>query len=110
MKIIAFILSATLQLSAAAAGFLFLLLALNGYSESQATPSLIFYMAAGIASAVALGFASAAIANRLVKKRSFSRPGATALAVVGLAIIGWFVLVVISIGAIVLAEVVRGMR
>jgi hypothetical protein len=110
MKIAAFILSAALQLGAAAAGFLFLLLALNGYSESQATPSLIFYIAAGIVSAVALGFASAAIANRLVQKRSFSKPGATALTVVGFAIIGWFVLVLVSIGAVVLAEVVRGMR
>lgn len=110
MKIIAFILSAALQLAAAAAGFLFLLLALNGYSESQATPGLMFYIVAIIASAVALGFASASIANRLVQKRSFSKPGATALAVVGVAIAGWLVLVLVGILAVVIAEVVRGMR
>ena len=110
MKIIAFILTAALQLAAAAAGFLVVLLALNGFSESDATPSLIFYIAAGVLSAVALGFASAWIANRFVERKKFGKAGATALAVIGLAIIGAVVLMLVSIIAVALASIVHSMR
>ena len=87
MKLLVFILAATIQLVAAATGLLILLLVLNGYSESQATPSLILYIILGIGSAVALGFASKSVATRLVEKRSFSKLAASACAVVGSTIV-----------------------
>ncbi|HKO98479.1 MAG TPA: hypothetical protein VJU86_15890 [Pyrinomonadaceae bacterium] len=110
MKLIVFILTAVLQLAAAAAAFLILLLVLNGYSESQATPSLISYIAIGIGSAMVMGIASSSIANRLVVKKSFSRVGASALAVLAMAIVGWVVVVLAIVCAVVVAELVRSMR
>jgi hypothetical protein len=110
MKMISFMLTVTLQLAAAVAGFLVLLLALNGFSESEATPSLIFYIVGGVLSAVALGFASSWIANRFVERKSFGKVGATALTVIVLAIIGWVVLMLVSIIAVALAGIVHGMR
>ena len=110
MRLLVFILNATVQLAVAAAGFLMLLLALNGFSEAQATPSLIFYIVAAIASAVVLGFASGTVATRLVEKRSFSKGGASTLSVLSFALIGFVLLIAIVIVAVILAEVVRGIR
>lgn len=110
MRLIAFILTAAIQLVAASAGLLILLLVMNGYSEAQATPGLILYIIVGIGSALALGFASRWSATRLVDRRSWSKLAASALAVVACAIIGCLALVAGSVAAVALAEILRGMR
>jgi hypothetical protein len=110
MRIIIFIITAAIQLACAAAGLLFLLLAMNGYSERQATPSLIFYIAVGLGSATGLGVASGFMAKRLVERRSMSGLAAAAIAVVGVSIIGVLILIAASVAAVLLAEVMRGMK
>lgn len=110
MRIIVFALTAVVQLAAAAAGLLFLLLGMNGYSERQATPGLIFYVALGLVSALALGLLSAFAAKRLVERKSFGVLAASATAVLGFSVVGGLVLVISFFAAIVLAEVMRGMR
>lgn len=110
MRIIVFILSAVIQLAAAAAGFLLLLLGMNGYSERQATPSLILYIALGLDSAAGLGVASAFAARHLVEKRSFGVLAASAIPVIGFSIVGGLILVASFFAAIVLAEIMRGMK
>lgn len=110
MRIIVFILTAVIQLAAAAAGFLILLLGMNGYSERQATPSLVLYIALGLGSAAGLGVASAFAAKYLAERRSFGGFAASATAVTGFAVVGGLILVVSFFAAIVLAEIMRGMK
>lgn len=110
MRIIVFLLSALLQLAAAAFGFLILLLGMNGYSESQATPSLILYIALGLLSTLGLGGASAFAARRLVERTSLGGLGASAITVFCSAIIGVVILLGGFVAAFLLAEIVRGMK
>jgi len=99
-----------IQLACAVAGLVVLLLAMNGYSERQATPGLILYLAVGLISAVALGIASAFMAKRLVEKRSLGGFAASTIAVVTAPIIGVLILIAASFAAVALVEVVRGMK
>jgi hypothetical protein len=110
MRIIVFILTAVIQLAFAAAGFLLLLLGMNGYSERQATPGLLLYIVLGLGSAIGLGFGSSFVAKRLVEKRSFGSLAASATAVISVSILGGLILVAAFVAAIVLAEIMRGMR
>lgn len=110
MRIIVFIVTAVIQLACAAAGLLVLVLAMNGYSERQATPGLILYIAVGLGSALGLGIASAFMAKRLVEKRSLGGFAASTTAVVSAPVIGVLILIAASFAAIALVEVMRGMR
>jgi hypothetical protein len=110
MRVLVFAINAVAQLALAAAGLLLLLLALNGYSGAQASPSLIFYLIFSLGSAVGLGAASASAARRLSERRSYSALGASAIAVPVFALLGILILFGLFFAAIVLAEVTRGMR
>lgn len=106
MKIIVFILTAVIQLAIGAIAFFMLLVGLNGFSEEDATPSLIMYIVLTLASAVGFGFASVYAAKRL-SQTSLGAFGAAAIAVVGCAIVGAVILIVGWFVAIFLAEIVR---
>jgi hypothetical protein len=110
MRIIVFIITAVIQLACAVAGLLILLLAMNGYSESQATPSLILFIVVGLGSAVGLGMGGAFMAKRLVEKRSLGGFAASTIVVVSSSVVGVLILIAASVAAVALAEVVRGMR
>ena len=110
VRIIVFILTVMIQLGAAAAGLLLLLLGMNGYSESQATPGLLLFVVLGLGSALSLGTASAFAVKRLVERRSFGGVTASAISVVGFAVIGGLILVASFFAAIALAEIMRGMK
>lgn len=110
MRIIVFILTALIQLAAAAAGFLLLLLGMNGYSERHAAPGLILYIALGLGSALGLGLASAFVVKRLVERRSLGGLAASTIAVLGFSVLGGLILFVSFFAAIVVAEVMRGMK
>ncbi|HEV2763154.1 MAG TPA: hypothetical protein VGV38_09175 [Pyrinomonadaceae bacterium] len=110
MRIIVFTLSALIQLAAAAAGYVVLLISMNGYSGWDATPGINLYIALALGSALGLGLASAFAAGRLVKRRSYGGLAASAVAVLGSFILGGVILVFSFVAAIVVAEVVRGMR
>jgi hypothetical protein len=107
MRIIVFTLTALIHLAAAAVGFLILLLAMNGYSGSQAEPGLILYIALGLSSALVLGLASSFVVKRLVERRSWGSLAAAAISIFGFSIIGGVVLVVSFFAAIMLAELMR---
>jgi hypothetical protein len=109
MRITVFIITAVIQLAAAAAGSLLLLLGMNGYSERQATPGLILYAALGFGSALGLGLASSFWVKRLVERRSFGGVAASATAVLGFSVIGAVILIISFFAAIVLTEVMRRM-
>lgn len=110
MRVMTFIITAVIQIAAAAAGFLLLLLGLNGYSERQATPSLIFYILLSLGEAVGLGIVSALVAKRLVERKSLHPLAASAIAVTAFSILGVLSLFVLFFVALMLAEFVRGMR
>lgn len=110
MRITVFTLTLVIQLAATAAGFVFLLLGMNGYSERDATPGIILYIALGVVSTLGLGLGSAFVARRLVERKSFGRLAAAATSVFGFFVLGGLILVFSFIAAIVFAEVMRGMR
>lgn len=110
MRVIVFILTALIQLAVATAGFFLLLLGMNGYSEAQATPSLILYIALGAGSALMLGIVSALVAKHLVERRSFGGLAASVTAVVSFSVIGALILFASFFAAIALAEIMRGMK
>ena len=107
MRITVLIVTAVIQFFAAVFGFFILLLGLNGFSEDDATPSLIFYIALGFLSALGLGAASAYTAKRLVEKSSFGKISASLIAVIGYAVIGAVILIIGWFAALILAEIIR---
>jgi hypothetical protein len=110
MRIVVFVVNAVIQLAAAAAGFLLLLLGLNGFGERQANPSLLFYIVLSVGSAVGLGGASAFASKWLAGKKSLGGLGASAIAVVVFAVLGVLILVVGFFVALFIAEAMRGRR
>jgi O-antigen/teichoic acid export membrane protein len=110
VRAIVFIVTAVIQLAATAISFLLLLLAMNGYSERDATPGLLLYGVLGLFSAVGLGFTSASTSRHLAEKRAMDDLAASALSVLGFAIVGVIVLVIGFFLAIIVAEAMRGMR
>ncbi|MBA2494200.1 MAG: hypothetical protein H0V31_05830 [Acidobacteria bacterium] len=107
MKIIIFVITALIQAAGATLGFFGLLLGLNGYNETDATPSLIFYIALAFLNALGLGAASAYTAKRLAENPSLGKFGASAITIISFAILGASVLFVGWIAALLLAEIVR---
>jgi hypothetical protein len=110
MRIIVFILIGVIQLAATAAGFVILLLSMNGYSERDATPGISLYIVLGLISALGLGIAGAFAAKRLVEKKSLGGLAASTIAVSGFSFLGALILAASFFAAIVFAEIVRGMR
>ena len=83
-----------------------LLVGLNGYSEKDATPSLIMYIVLALGSGVGLGLASVYTTKR-ISQASLGSFGAAAIAVVVFAIIGGVILIAGWFAALFLAEIVR---
>ena len=110
MKIIVYLVTALIQLVAASAGFFVLLLGLNGYSERQATPSLILYLALSVLSILGFGALAVFTTNFIVRKNWAGGAGAAFIATISVSIIGVVVLVAGLFVAFLLAEFVRGMR
>ncbi|MBA3631403.1 MAG: hypothetical protein H0W58_01115 [Acidobacteria bacterium] len=107
MKIIVFIITALIQAAGATFGFFVLLLGLNGYNETDATPSLVFYIALASLNALGLGAASAYTAKRLAENPSLGKFGALAIAIISFAILGIFILFAGWVAALFLAETIR---
>lgn len=107
MKIIVFVLNALIQLAAAAFGFLILIISMNGYSESQATPGIILYIVWSIVSALLLGATGIYGVKFLLAKTSLGNFSASAITVLSLAIAGIVALVIGFFAAIILTEALR---
>lgn len=107
MRIIVFFITAFIQLAVAVLGFFTLLLGLNGFSEKDATPGLIFYIALAFLSALGLGAISAYTAKRLSDKHSLGKFASSIIAIIGFAILGALILFVGLIAVFFLAEAIR---
>lgn len=87
-----------------------LLLGLNGFSERQSNPSLLFYIILSAGSAVGLGVASAFVSKWLVQRKSMGALGASAIAVPVFSLVGVLILVVGFFVAVFIASAMRGTR
>lgn len=110
MRVIVFVLNAVIQLTAAAVGFFLLLLGLNGFSERQANPGLLFYIIISVGSALGLGVASAFASKWLTQKKSIGALGASAISVPVFAVVGVLIIIACIFGAALIASAMRGSR
>ena len=110
MRITVFILTIILNLAAGVFGLFVLLLGLNGYSERQATPSLILYISFCLAGSLTLGFLGTLAAKTIVNKGWLGKPGAAILSIVLTSIIGVVLVVVAVFLGFILAEFLRVAR
>lgn len=110
MRIIVFVVVAVVQLGAAAFGLLVLIMGMNGFSERDATPGLLFYVVLAMASSVALGVGGALAAKRLAAGRRMGGLAASAIAVTCASTLGVVVLVGGFFGALAIASVMHGSR
>ena len=107
MRIIVFIITALIQAAVAVVIFFMLLLGLNGFSERDATPSLIFFIALSVACALGLGGAAAYTAKRIAEKKSLGGVAASAIAVLCFSALGGVILVGGFFGALVIATIMH---
>lgn len=107
MRITVFAVTAIIEFAAAVFGLLVLLLSLNGYSEAQATPSLIFYIVFCVVSSLLLSFLGARAAGAFVQKGWLGKVWATVVSILLTSTIAIVVVVVAGFLAIILAEFLR---
>ena len=110
MRIIVFLIAAVAQIAAAVFGLFILLLGLNGFSEREATPALIFFIVLSLASVVGDGVIGVVLANRLANSTKFGVGAAAVVATLSVVILGVVILVAGVFVAFVLANVVHGMK
>ena len=110
MRIVVFLISAVVQLAAAAFGLFVLLIALNGYSERQATPSLIFYGIFCLLIVLVISAVGCLVAKSLLNRNWLGKVGASSVAVVSSSIVGVVLVGVAMFVALALAETLRGMK
>ena len=110
MRIIVFLIAAIAQIVAAVFGFFILLLGLNGFSEREATPSLIFYIVLSLATIVGDGVIAVVLGKKLANRTKFGVGGASVVATMSVAILGVVILIAGLFVAFVLANVVHGMK
>lgn len=108
MKIVLYLLTAIIQLAVAVPGFFILLLGLNGFSEREATPSLILYLVVSVVTVFGDGAVGLIVGNWLVRKKNLSAGGflGNVLAVV----LGTVILIVTLFGCFLLASVLHDAR
>lgn len=105
-KIIAFLITLFLNIAVGIAVFFFLLLAMNGFSESDANYGFITYIVLAIL--VSLLMASlAAVAAHLLMKRGFRALSASLVGIASFTVIGIVLKVVCSIIGVLVADLVR---
>jgi cobalamin synthase len=108
LKIILFFLTAIPQLGVAVFAFFMLLLGLNGYSERDATPALLAYIA--LSGVVVVATALAAVFTAKKFEQRMGKFGAGAVSVIGFTVVGVALIVVSLFVSVGVAEVVRSLR
>lgn len=110
MRVITYVITAVVQLAAGFAGFFILLLGLNGFSEREATPSLILYVAVSLITIFGNGVLALGLGKRFARKPTIGDAGGYVIATLLVLLIGVVVLVVSLFAGFVLASVIHDMR
>ena len=105
-KLIAAIVTGLVNLAAGIMVFFFMLLAMNGFSESDANYGIVTYMILGV-SATILMAVSAVLTVHLLLKRNWGAAGSAILAIVVFSALGAGLKVISSIIGLLVADFVR---
>lgn len=107
MQILNFLITALVNIAVGVVLFFFLLLGMNGYSEKQATPGLILYIAWALLFSILTAVFSVLAARFLIRKKSFSPLAATAIFAPIFIVVGGVANFVGIFAAIFLTEALR---
>ena len=107
MKAVAFILPLLANIAFGAVVLLLLIIMLNGYSERQATPGLIFFIIWILLSSLAAGVLSLFVMTRLVGRWSWGTVKAALTASAAFIVAGGISAVAAAFGAIAVIELLR---
>ena len=110
MRITVFLTTAILSVASAIFGFFILLLGLNGYSERQATPSLIFYIVFCLTSLLILSFVGTLVAKAFVEKGWMNKVWAAIVSILSTSIVSSVLVIVAVFVGFALAEFLRTNR
>ncbi|HEX8248666.1 MAG TPA: hypothetical protein VF599_10870 [Pyrinomonadaceae bacterium] len=107
MKIATFLITALANAGISFVMFFMLLLAMNGFHESDATPGLLLYIVWGLLSAVITGVLGILLVNYLAVKKSLNKIAATAICSLIFIIVGGVSVAVSFFAAVLLASAMR---
>ena len=110
MKIGCYLITAIVQLVAAVSGFFILLLGLNGFSESEATPSLVVYIGVSALTVFGDGALGLFLAKVLTRKTRLGSNSASLITALIVIVFGVLVLIGTLFGGFILAGIVHDMR
>lgn len=110
MRIIVFIITALIQAAVAVLIFFMLLLGLNGFSEQDAKPSLIFFIGLSVLSPLLLSGLGAYAAKRIAEKKSMGGVAASAIAVACFSVLGVMILAGGFFVALIIASAMHDMK
>lgn len=105
-KITALLVTMAANIAAGVAILFFMLIAMNGYSESDAVWGLGLYVFLALVVSVAMGLTASVVAGRLVK-REFNPVVAALIAISIFSLVGFGLEIVCSLVGVGLAEFVR---
>ena len=107
MRVTVFLITAILDLALAIFGLFILLLGLNGFSERQATPTLIFYIIFCLTSLMILSYLGTLVAKAFVGKGWMNKVWATLVSILSTSIISGLIVIGAVFAGFALAEFLR---
>jgi hypothetical protein len=107
VKILLFILTSIVQIAGVVPGFLILLLALNGFSERDATPAIVGYIVLSVAIVLGCATLSVLTAKKLVERKRLNQFVASVIGLIGFSSLGFVLIAVNLFLAIGIAELFR---
>ena len=110
MRVVVVLLTVVIQLVVAGAGFLVLLLALNGYHERHAMPALVAYIVLCVLVVIGSALFAVLVANTLLAKKRLGTVGAGAVSTIAFTMLGALLIVINLLIAAGVAEIMRGLR
>jgi hypothetical protein len=110
LRVTVFLVTAILDLAVAICGFFILLIGLNGFSERQATPTLIFYVIFCLTSLIILSYLGTLVAKAFVEKGWMNRVWAAVVSILSTSIVSGLLVIVAVFAGFALAEFLRTHR
>lgn len=107
MKVLIFIMIAAVHAALAVGGFVMLLMGLNGYSERQANPGLIFYIILNILAATGLGVGGIFLKQKLVERFWLGNFTSSLISVLAAVALGAFIIIAGIFASAMLVEALR---
>ena len=110
MRVTVFLITAILDLAVAIFGFFILLIGLNGFSERQATPTLIFYIVFCLTSLMILSYLGTVVAKAFVERGWMNKLLASIVSILSTSIVSSLIVIGAVFAGFALAEFLRTQR